>query len=74
MSHVNAKYKSFKATISVVDKETVMNEKFWPTGVQCMMWRDSRNNYENNENENNNENNYDYEHRHNRYDNIQYQY
>ena len=45
MSHEHSKYKSFKVTISVLDKNTMLTEKFWPNGVQCMMWRYSRRSY-----------------------------
>ena len=45
MSHEDSKYKSFKVTISVLDKNTMLTEKFWPNGVQCMMWRYSRRSY-----------------------------
>ena len=55
MSHYHAKFMSFKIKISVLDKDTVVNENFWPYGIQCMMWKnprhiDSRYNNENNVN------------------------
>ena len=55
MSHYQAKFLSFKLKISVFDKDVVLNENFWPCGIQCMMWKnprqvDSRYNNENNVN------------------------
>lgn len=55
MSHYQAKFLSFKIKISVFDKDAVLNENFWPYGIQCMMWKnprpvDSRYNNENNVN------------------------
>ena len=59
MSHEHSKYKSFKVTISVLDKNTMLRKKFWPNGVQCMMWRYSRRSYSDSS---------DHEQRYNRYD------
>ena len=63
MSHYLARFLSFKIKISVFDKDTVLNENFWPTGVQCMMWKNAiqdtnRFNNENYDNINNGRNQY----------------
>ena len=44
MSHYQASFMSFKIKISVFDREKVLNENFWPYGVQCMMWKNARQN------------------------------
>ena len=44
MSHYRAQFLSFKIKISVLDKDTVLNESFWPYGVQCMLWKNARQN------------------------------
>ena len=53
MSHYQASFMSFKVKISVFDKDKVLNENFWPYGVQCMMWKNARQNNTRNNNENN---------------------
>ena len=53
MSHYNAKFKSFKIKISMFDKDKVFDEKFWPYGVQCMMFKNAKANYNNNVNNRN---------------------
>ena len=53
MSHYNAKFKSFKIKISMFDKDKVFDEKFWPYGVQCMMFKNAKASYNNNVNNRN---------------------
>ena len=42
MSHSDSKYSSYKISISVLDKDKVLDPKFWPSGIQCKMWRAPR--------------------------------
>ena len=35
VSHVEARFCSYKITISVADRDSVFNESFWPAGVKC---------------------------------------
>ena len=37
MSHPEAKYSSFKISISVTDKQKVLDSSFWPNGIQRKM-------------------------------------
>ena len=58
VSHNEAKYSSYKVTISVADKNNVFDQLFWPTGVKCQWWYDRTpepdvNNDINNSNDNN---------------------
>ena len=53
MSNYLAKFKSFKVKISVLDIDKIMNENMWPNGMQCMMWKNPRRSYNNNDNVNN---------------------
>ena len=39
VSHDNAKFNSFKISISKNDVSNVLNDSFWPAGVQCQIWR-----------------------------------
>ena len=48
MSNYHAKFKSFKIKISLFDIEKVFDEKFWPYNIQCMMFKNARANYNNN--------------------------
>ena len=48
MSNYYAKFKSFKIKISLFDKDKVFDEKFWPYNIQCMMFKNARANYNNN--------------------------
>ena len=41
-SHNDAKYKSFKIKISIIDLDKVLNNYFWPNGILCQMWREPR--------------------------------
>lgn len=40
VSHENAKFSSFKIGISKNDLAKVLDDSFWPQGVQCQPWRD----------------------------------
>ena len=40
VSHDNSKFKSFKVTISKSDLPNVMENKFWPKGVLCSVWKE----------------------------------
>lgn len=40
VSHVEARFSSYKITISVADRDSVFNESFWPAGVKCQWWRE----------------------------------
>ena len=40
ISHCNAKFKSFKVAIFKNDISKVLNEGFWPMGIQCKLWRE----------------------------------
>ena len=53
MSNYQARFKSFKVKISVLDKEKILNESMWPNGIQCMMWRNPRRSNNDNVNVNN---------------------
>ena len=44
LSHADAKYKSFKLSISVNDLNTVFSEDFWPMGVKIRKFRQPTNN------------------------------
>ena len=48
VSNYYAKFKSFKIEISLFDKDKVFDEKFWPCNIQCMMFKNARANYNNN--------------------------
>ena len=39
-NHPDAKYMSFKITISQFDVYKVLRYNFWPEGVLCQRWRD----------------------------------
>ena len=49
-SHSQAKFKSFKIKITLLDLHKVLNDTFWPRGILCNKWRDPtpRNNYASN--------------------------
>ena len=40
VSHENAKFSSFKISISKNDLSKVLDDSFWPQGVQCQPWRE----------------------------------
>ncbi len=41
VSHQNAKFSSFKISISKSDLSKVLQDSFWPQGVQCQPWREN---------------------------------
>ena len=41
VSHVDAKYKSYKISVNVNDLDTVLEGSFWPRGLLCQVWRES---------------------------------
>ena len=43
VSHENSKFKSFRIDVSVNDVNTVLNDRFWPVGVRCELWRERYN-------------------------------
>ena len=43
VSHLDATYSSFKISIPVFDKSKVLRKRFWPSGIQCKVWREPRN-------------------------------
>ena len=63
VSHDNAKLKSFKIAISEEKLDLLLNNNFWPKGVQCRLWRDKRSIFTN-------KNQFDYNHKAYRYNNI----
>ena len=47
VSHEQAKFSSYKISISVLDMDWVFDEAFWPNGVKCQVWRNrSTNEYD----------------------------
>lgn len=40
VSHVDAKFSSFKISISKNDLAKVLQDSFWPQGVQCQPWHE----------------------------------
>ena len=40
VSHEGAKYKSFKITISISDKNKILRRSFWPSGIRCKLWNE----------------------------------
>lgn len=43
-SHIDSKYKSFSICILREDMNKVLNNRFWPEGVNCRIWRNKNNN------------------------------
>ena len=40
VSHNDAKYNSYKISVSLYDIAKVLDASFWPTGIKCRRWRD----------------------------------
>ena len=51
VSHNNSRFNSYKITVSVIDFNRILDEYFWPDGIQCKKWYErkdsSRDNYVN---------------------------
>ena len=38
VSHEGARFNSYKVSVSVIDFHRLLNEDFWPNGIQCKKW------------------------------------
>ena len=39
-NHLQAKFKSFRIKVTMLDLNKVLNKNFWPRGILCKKWRD----------------------------------
>ena len=40
ISHIDAKYKSFKIAVNKFDSKKLLDRNFWPQGFMCKIWRE----------------------------------
>ena len=42
VSHEGSRFNSYKVSVPVIDFHRLLNEDFWPNGIQCKKWYERR--------------------------------